>query len=72
MYGVGATDLGSLGAVFGFPIMIISSIIVGNLWGLISKEWKGTSNMPRRIMFMGVLILGIAVFVIGFSNKLIT
>lgn len=71
VYGMGAVKIGALGAVFGFPVMIICSIIAGNLWGIFNKEWKGTTRNPRKIMMLGVALLAIAVFVIGFSNKLI-
>lgn len=71
VYGMGAVKIGDLGAIFGFPIMIICSIIAGNLWGIFNKEWKGTTIKPRMIMFFGVAVLVIAVLVIGFSNKLI-
>tara|TARA_R110002050_G_scaffold113787_3_gene228865 strand:+ start:10726 stop:11766 length:1041 start_codon:yes stop_codon:yes gene_type:complete len=71
VYGMGAVKIGALGPIFGFPVMIICSIIAGNLWGIFNKEWLGTTKKPRKVMMFGVAILAIAVFVIGFSNKLV-
>ncbi|MGB7593763.1 MAG: L-rhamnose/proton symporter RhaT [Terriglobia bacterium] len=71
VYGLGAMRLGRFGAIFGFPIMLISSIIVGNVLGALTGEWQGTAPRPKLTMASGVLVLVIATGIIAYSNHLI-
>jgi L-rhamnose-H+ transport protein len=70
IYGMGATRIGQMGAYLGFPIMLICSILAGNVLGLLTGEWKGVAARPRRIMAAGVAILVLAIVVLGFSSRL--
>ena len=72
VYGVGTTRLGHLGAILGFPVMLISSILTGNAVGFLTGEWRGTGSQPRRVMAFGVFLLVIATVVIAYSNRLVT
>jgi L-rhamnose-H+ transport protein len=71
VYGIAAYLLGEYGAYVGFPMMLICSILFGNLAGALSGEWKGTSRQAKSVMTAGVLILIIALGVMGLSNHLL-
>jgi L-rhamnose-H+ transport protein len=71
IYGIGTTQLGHLGAILGFPVMLISSIITGNALGFLTGEWRGIGSQPRHIMAFGVFLLVIATVVIAYSNRLV-
>ncbi|QVY65623.1 L-rhamnose/proton symporter RhaT [Polaribacter sp. Q13] len=67
VYGQGATLMGDLGAVVGWPILLGLSLIVGNFWAYLNKEWKDAKK-PFNIMLFGLLVLIIAVVIIGYAN----
>jgi L-rhamnose-H+ transport protein len=68
LYGAGATKLGHLGVVAGWPLFISLSIIVGNLWGLSRGEWKASPPPARRLLNHGLGILMIAIVTLALSN----
>ena len=70
LYGMGAFQLGQFGAYVGFPIMLISSIVTGNVLGLLTGEWKGVGQRPLRIMGGGVAVLFLAIIILGYANSL--
>jgi L-rhamnose-H+ transport protein len=45
-------------------------ILIANMWGLVSNEWKGVSKKTRLILFIGVAIIIAAVLVVGYGNYL--
>ena len=61
VYGIGATRIGEFGAYLGFPVMLISSILAGNVAGAITGEWSSASSQAKRIMGAGVAVLAIAI-----------
>ena len=60
LYGVGAYFLGDLGTSLGYALFMSISIIIANLLGFISGEWKGASQKSVNwiIVAMVVLIVG--------------
>lgn len=71
VYGIAAYLLGSYGAYVGFPMMLVCSILFGNLAGALAGEWRGTSAQARSAMTLGVAILILALGVMGISNHLL-
>jgi L-rhamnose-H+ transport protein len=69
IYGVGANKLGRIGPSVGWAALMASVVIVANLWGLLTGEWHGTGRRPVRTMTAGLLVLLVAIFIIGLSNK---
>jgi len=61
MYGSGASILGVLGGMIGWPVFMVMDIIVGLFWGMITGEWKDAG--PRALTFcwtgIGILFLAI-------------
>jgi len=68
IYGIGANTMGPYGAYAGFPMMILASILAGNLAGAIGGEWKNSGAKPRRIMLAGVSVLFFAFTLLGYST----
>ncbi len=67
-YGICAYKLGTLGPAMGFAIYIGTAIITGNLWGLITGEWKGSGTKPLCYMAVSVAILLLGIGVSGWSK----
>ena len=65
IYGQGATLMGKLGDIIAWPIMLGLSLIVGNVWSYLNKEWEGAKK-PFNIMLSGVLVIIIAVVIMGY------
>jgi L-rhamnose-H+ transport protein len=68
IYGVGATSLGTLGGVVGWPIFMTIDIIAALFWGAVTGEWKGASRQASIYNWTGVVILLIAIAVISAGN----
>ncbi len=64
IYGQGATLMGEIGDVIAWPIMLGLSLIVGNIWAYLNKEWDGAKK-PFNIMILGVLFIIVAVIVMS-------
>jgi L-rhamnose-H+ transport protein len=70
MYGVGATKLGALGPVLGWPLFMSLIVITATLWGVGTGEWKGAGRQPLRLLASGVAVLVVAIFVLGISSRM--
>jgi L-rhamnose-H+ transport protein len=68
VYGRGASIEGSLGPILGFPIMLIMSILAGNVAGAILGEWRGTDSRSKLMMSFGVSALALAIMILGFTS----
>lgn len=64
-YGMGATRLGALGAVLGWPLFMAMNIVAANAWGAATGEWKGSSRSSRGYLWTGIAVLLVAIFVIS-------
>ncbi|SER00307.1 L-rhamnose/proton symporter RhaT [Neolewinella agarilytica] len=69
VYGQGATLMGDIGPVIGWPILLGVSLIVSNIWAYLNKEWDGAKG-PFMTLLFGLLILIVATIVLGYSNGL--
>ena len=70
VYGAGAFRLGQFGAYIGFPMMLIASILTGNVLGFINGEWKYAGRTALRLMAGGVGLLIAAILLLGYANTL--
>ena len=68
VYGAGAVRLGHLGAYIGFPIMLIASILTGNVLGFVKGEWKSAGRATLRLMGWGLALLIAAILLLGVAN----
>ena len=71
IYGLGASYLGSFGAYAGWSIMMIASIIAGNVTGVILGEWKGAGGRVLATMGAGLAVLVIAAVILSYANRLL-
>ncbi|MGH9351223.1 MAG: L-rhamnose/proton symporter RhaT [Terriglobia bacterium] len=69
VYGLGATSLGPLGGVVGWPLLMAMSLITANAWGLLTGEWKGASRSSHAYLLAGVAVLICAIAVISLGNR---
>ena len=71
--GVGVPKLGTqtFGAAIAYPVFMSFAIIVGNVNGFLTKEWKGASKQSIYWIITGIIILivGVSVFAKGSAMK---
>ncbi|MBD0401782.1 L-rhamnose/proton symporter RhaT [Flammeovirga sp. EKP202] len=67
IYGQGAALMGDLGPVLGWPMMLGISLIISNVWGYRSGEWKGASS-SFKILLGGLVVLIFAICLLGYAN----
>lgn len=69
IYGIGATDLGALGGVIGWPLFMAMIIIAANLWGAVTGEWKGIRRSTYAYSWSGIGFLLAAIYVISLGSS---
>ena len=57
LYGAGASTLGKLGTTVAWIILMATSVLVGNVWGILSGEWKDAPKTAYRRMAQGLILL---------------
>lgn len=67
VYGQGAALMGNLGPVIGWPILLGLALIISNIWGYRSGEWKNAEK-PFKILLAGLAVLIVAICVLGYAN----
>jgi L-rhamnose-H+ transport protein len=68
LYGMGATRLGKLGPSLGWAILMSSMVLVANLLGLLTGEWKAAPPAARRQLARGVALLMVAIAALAWAN----
>jgi L-rhamnose-H+ transport protein len=69
-YGMGATRLGTLGAVLGWPLFMAMNIVAANVWGAATREWTGVSRLTYAYSWAGISVLLVAIWVISRASTL--
>lgn len=69
IYGQGATLMGDMGSVVGWPMLMGGGLIVGNVWAFINKEWEGAKKASNWLL-IGMVVICVGMVVIGYSNSL--
>ena len=70
LYGLGANQMGQWGTVIGWSIFIALSIAFGTFWGIFQGEWSGTTFRSRRMMFLSIVTLVLAILIFAWSAQL--
>lgn len=65
LYGIGSTSLGDMGTVIGWPILMTTMVLVANLWGLVTGEWKNADRRAFRYLGAGLAIMVGALIMMG-------
>jgi len=68
-FGLGWINLGDLGVSVGYPVFMSFAIIVGNIHGFRTGEWKGASRQSVAWIIAGIalLIVGVSILAAGKS-----
>ncbi len=67
-YGMGESKLGN--GASSWILHMATIIITSNLWGLYFKEWNGVSQKTFQTILMGIAVVILSVFVVGYGNAL--
>lgn len=67
-YGMGESKLGNGPSSWILHMAFI--ILVANMWGLVLKEWKGTSRKTVSTIIIGIITIILAVLIVGYGNSL--
>ena len=66
-YSMGQTKMGKY-EFSSWALHMASIIIFATLWGLILREWRGTSNRTKGLVTAGLLLLIASTLIIGYGN----
>jgi L-rhamnose-H+ transport protein len=70
-YGAGASFLGKLGTAVGWLILMAVTVLIGNLWGVITGEWEQAPKEAKQRMMQGFLLLVGSVILVGLGKFLL-
>lgn len=68
LYGMGKSKMGPF-TFTSWGILMALTIVFATVWGLIRKEWKGTSKKIYLLMILSLVILIVSSFIIGISGS---
>lgn len=69
VYGVGATSLGELGGIVGWPVFMALNIGAANAWGALTGEWRGASRAARSYSLAGLAVFILAIYVTSLGGS---
>ena len=67
-YGMGESKMGNGASSWILHMSFI--ILVANMWGIISKEWKGVKPKTTKAIVIGIATIILSVLVVGYGNSL--
>jgi len=70
LFGLGASKLGPLGVSVGYTVFMAFAIIVGNMNGFLTGEWKNAGKKAVTWICIGIAILVVAICLLGISKGL--
>ena len=65
-YSKGASLIGKLGPVLGWPLFMIFIILASNFWGWRHGEWDRSSRKTKRFLLSGLSFLILSILLLGF------
>jgi L-rhamnose-H+ transport protein len=69
-YGAGATALGSLGGIIGWPLFMSMSLITSHALGALTREWAGAPRKAYGYSLAGIGLLVVAITIIARGGNL--
>jgi len=69
LYGRGATGMGQVGVVIGWPLFMAIIILTSSLWGFITGEWTTANARAKGFMKAGLAVLIVASALLGVANR---
>lgn len=67
-YGMGESKMGNNASSWILHMSFI--ILVANMWGILSKEWKGVSKKTNTMIIIGIITIILSVLLVGRGNNL--
>jgi L-rhamnose-H+ transport protein len=67
-YGMGMSKLGKEYDFASWTILMAFIIVFSNIWGLLFREWKGSSRRTYSLIYFGLFVLFISTIIIGYGN----
>jgi L-rhamnose-H+ transport protein len=67
LYGMGESKLGKF-SFAGWSVLMALSIVFGTFWGIYRKEWIGSGKSVKQVLLIGLLVLVLSTFIIGFAG----
>ncbi|MHB9035396.1 MAG: L-rhamnose/proton symporter RhaT [Armatimonadota bacterium] len=71
IYGRAAGMMGSLGGSAGWAIYMGCTILVSNVLGIVTGEWREGKGGPLRMMYVAITVILAAIGIIGYGNSLL-
>ncbi|TNF43036.1 MAG: hypothetical protein EP310_05130 [Bacteroidetes bacterium] len=68
LYGMGKSKMGPF-TFTSWGILMALTIVSATVWGLLRKEWKGTSRKVYFLMILSLVIIIVSSFMIGISGS---
>ena len=68
-YGIGARYLGPLGTSVGWAAFLSCGLLIANLAGFMTAEWRGASRQSRHWLFAGLAVLILGMCVLGAAQQ---
>ncbi|MFN7993316.1 MAG: L-rhamnose/proton symporter RhaT [Bryobacteraceae bacterium] len=68
-YGIGQARIGQYGPVLGWPLFMTVIVLVANLWGLLTGEWRGAGPKALRYLAAGNAVMIVALVVIAWGGQ---
>jgi hypothetical protein len=68
---LGTFYLGRLGTTVGWVVNIAFSLVVANLLGFITGEWRSASVVAKKTLGLGLAIVTMAVLILAYANSLL-
>jgi L-rhamnose-H+ transport protein len=69
-YTMGSSQLGDSSRYSSWTLHMAAIIIFSTFWGILLKEWKGTSMKTHRFIAIGLTLLIGSVLIVGYGNYL--
>jgi L-rhamnose-H+ transport protein len=66
-YTMGETQMGKFG-FSSWTLHMASIVLFSTIWGLLFKEWRGTSAATRLFIAAGLAVLIMSTLIVGFGN----
>ena len=68
-YGIGARYLGPLGTSVGWAAFVSCGLLIANLAGFVTAEWRGASRQSRHWLFAGLAALILGMCALGAAHQ---
>ncbi|HOZ45160.1 MAG TPA: L-rhamnose/proton symporter RhaT [Candidatus Hydrogenedentes bacterium] len=68
-YGMGTTKMGRYD-FSSWTIHMAFIIVFSNIWGILSREWRGTNRKTHGLIVAGIVVLLLSTVVVGLGNYL--